>query len=214
MFPNREKTIVGFPIFKVDAPEPLRTQISGKYSPDNTGLFALKRQLAEAGVEIKFPVGDRIIEYSLGFAITVPHEAEVRFYTTEVNFFREVKANHFQVTYSIHGDNHGYIGESTAIETAYALLYNKPIILVCPPTNYSNSLAPSIREIIECYKHEMIVASIGQMPTEQLRRFLRQVAGLQIEYKLTDDEKETIFREALALTRKYQTTWQKYIQLS
>lgn len=192
----------------------MRTQISGKYSPDNTGVFALKRQLTEAGLEVKFPVGNEIIEYSLGFAITVPHEAEVPFHTTEVNFFREVKANHLQVTYDVHCDNEGYVGESTAIETAYALLYDKPIVLVRRPTNYSVSLAPSIREIIERHKRKMVVASIDQMPTDQLRSFLQQVAAQRVEYGLTDDEKETIFREALVLTRKYQATWQEYTRSS
>jgi hypothetical protein len=205
---------MGFPAIRLGAPVPLRTQISGKYSPDNTGVFALKRQLTEAGLEVKFPVGDEIIEYSLGFAITVPHEAEVPFHTTEVNFFREVKANHLQVTYDVHCDNDGYVGESTAIETAYALLYNKPVIMVRPPTNYSAFLAPSIQEIIERYKQKMVTASIDQMPIDQMRSFIHQVAALKVDYGLTDGEREIIFREALVLTRKYQAIWQEYTRQS
>jgi len=116
------------------------------------------------------------------------------------------------VTYDLHCDNEGYVGENTATETAYALVCNKPIIMLRPPTNYSATLAPSIQEIIERYKNAMITASIDQMPTDQLRSFLHQVAALKVNYGLTDDEKETVFREALTLTRKYQATWQEYIR--
>lgn len=204
---------MGLP-FKIGAHNRLRTQVSGKYSPDNTGVFALKRQLAEAGLEVMFPVGDEIIEYSLGFAITAPHEAEVPFHTTEVKFFREIKANDLQITYDLHCDNEGYVGESTAIETAYALLCNKPIVMVRPPTNYSATLAPSIQEIIERYKEAMVTASIDQMPTSQLRDFLYQVAALQVDYGMTNVEQETVMREALVLTRKYLATWREYTRRS
>lgn len=203
---------MGFSVFKLGASAPLRTQISGKYSPDNTGVFALKRQLVEAGLEVKFPVGDAIIEYILGFAVTVPHEIEVPFHTTEVKFFREIKRNDLQITYDVHCENDGYVGESTAIETAYALLCNKPIIMLRPPTNYSATLAQSIQEIIERYKGVMITASVDQMPVDQLRGFLHQVAALRVDYNLTNAEQETIMREALVLTRKYQGTWKEYLR--
>ncbi len=71
--------------------EALRTQISGRYSLDNLGVFAFKKQLVEAGLDVAFPVGDEIIEHSCGFAITVPHESTTPFHKTEVKFLRENK---------------------------------------------------------------------------------------------------------------------------
>lgn len=71
----------------------IRTQISGKYSPDNLGVFEFKEQLVEADVDIAFPVGDGIIEHSVGFAVTVPQEAHTPFHITELEFLREIRKN-------------------------------------------------------------------------------------------------------------------------
>lgn len=187
-----------------------RTQISGKYSPDNPGVFEMKRQLVEAGVDVRFPVGDEIIEYSLGFAITVPHEAEVPFHGTQVKFFREIRDNHLQITYDVYGELDGYVGESTGIETAYALVCNKPIILLRPPVAYSATLPPQIRALIERYLDGMVIATIDRLPMSQLADFVHQTGGLRVDYGLTQAEKDMVMIEALTLTKKYRALWQEY----
>lgn len=188
----------------------LRTQVSGKYSPDNPGVFAFKRQLVDAGVEVRFPVGDEIIEYSCDFAITVPHEATTPFHTTEVQFLREIKNNEFQVAYNLYGEREGYVGESTGVELAYALLRNKPTVLLRPPTEFSPKIARPIRALIEQYADAMLIEPLDRLETPDLKERVGQIALTEVDYNLSDGEKTTVMSEALDLTRKYRESWNQY----
>lgn len=190
--------------------ETIRTQISGKYSPDNLGVFEFKQQLVAAGLDVRFPVGDEIIEYECGFAITVPHEKTTPFPRTEVQFLREIKNNHLQTTYNMYGDQAGYMGESTSLETACALVYDKPIVLVRELGVYSPTAPPSIMRILEKYSDAFIIEPIDKLKTPELALRLGEVAATGVEYGLTRDEKATVMSEALTLTRKYQATWLEY----
>ena len=74
---------------EVEMNDKIRTQISGKYSPGNIGVFQLREKLLSDGIDIAFPVGSSIIQYVLEFAVTVPHEATTPFHETEVEFYKE-----------------------------------------------------------------------------------------------------------------------------
>ncbi|MGH7196732.1 MAG: hypothetical protein ACREGJ_03120 [Candidatus Saccharimonadales bacterium] len=196
-----------------DGDEILRTQISGRYSLDNPGVFAFKRQLVEAGIDVAFPVGDEIIEHSCGFAITVPHEAETPFHTTEVQFLREIRANPLQVTYNIWGDRDGYVGESTGLETAYALLRNKPVVMLREPTSYSSTIAPPIKTLMEKYKGAVLIEKLDRLSITDLAERLAEIALTEVDYGLPDEEVDIVMRSALALTKKYKRDWDQYQNL-
>ncbi len=196
----------------VEADEQLRTQVSGKYSPDNPGVFDFKRQLVEAGMDVRFPAGDEIIEYSCGFAITAPHESETPFHTTEVNFLREIRGNQLQITYDMYGENEGYVGESTGIETAYALLCNKPTVLVRPPGEYSPTIARPIKALIEKYKGDMIIEPLDRLDPTTLKRRVGEIAFAKVDFGLLDEERAMVMCEAIELTRKYRDSWAVYKQ--
>jgi len=191
----------------------LRTQISGRYSPDNLRIFEFKRQLVEAGIDVAFPAGDEIIEHKVGFAVTVPHEARTPFHVTELKFLREIRQNPLQVTYNIYGEHDGYVGESTGLETAYALLHNKPTVLLREPESYSPSIQPEVRRIIDKYANKTTIEAIDLLARDELAIRLRKVSSVDVNYNLGSSEIEAIHLCADALTRKYMRDWQEYQRL-
>lgn len=190
-----------------------RTQISGRYSLDNIGVFDFKKQLVEAGWDVAFPVGDEIIEHSCGFAITVPHEAETPFHTTEIAFLKEIKANPLQVTYNIWGGEDGYVGESTGLETAYALVKNKPVVMLREPVSWSPTIAPPIKRILEKYSGSMLIEGIDKLDKSQLTKRLAQVVMAEVNYGLSGDEIGLVMSSVVALTKKYRRDWDDYLRL-
>lgn len=203
--------LFGAPV-PLEAPASLpNTQISGKYSPDNPGLFAFRDALEATGTNISFPASGRIIAYECEFAITVPEEADKPFHQTEIALLRDIRRNPVHITYNRYQDQ-SYIGESTGVETAYAMLHNRPIVLLDKVDGYSARTTPVIRDIIDRHEAKMIVA------TEEERRSPRQMAQLlgslasqgEVEYGLGQVEKEQIMGEVLRLTRQYEGLWKEF----
>lgn len=188
----------------------IRTQISGKYSPGNIGVFQLREKLLSDGIDIAFPVGSSIIQYVLEFAVTVPHEATTPFHETEVEFYKEIARNPVQVTYNLNEDVEGYMRESTTIETAYALLCEKPIVLVRPISSYSDRLDEPIKEIVSKYEDQAFLASVDQLTGADAGLVVREIARSSVDYRLTRAEVGVIVRSARDLTAKYEKTWQQY----
>lgn len=188
------------------------TQISGKYGPENLGVFALKRQLVAAGASVRHPIGDSILEYSVGFTITDPIEATRPFHEAERGFLAEIRDSSFHIVYDIFGDLDGYMGESTAIETAYALAHDKPLILLRSPRIYSDTLPTRIRNLIERYSAAITVKRLDAMPTGKLVDLLRGVAASAPVYGLTPSEKEAVITEARALLQRYHARWKIYLE--
>lgn len=68
--------------------ERMETQISGKYSKEESRLFDFKKSMEQAGIHVNFPVGDEVIEDEQDFAITHETERDQSFHKTEVDFLR------------------------------------------------------------------------------------------------------------------------------
>lgn len=189
------------------------TQISGKYSPDNLPLFAFRDALASTGTHVSFPASGRIIAYECEFAITVPEEAKKPFHQTEIALLRDIRKNPVHITYNRYQDR-SYIGESTGVETAYAMLHRRPIVLMEPVGGYSPRTTGVIREIINRHEAQMIVATSQerQSPREMARLLGSLASQGEVEYGLQDFEKEQVMSEVLRLTRQYEYLWRQYQQ--
>jgi hypothetical protein len=131
--------------------ESLRTQISGKYSPDNTGIFDFRQRLIDLGIQVSFPAGGEILEYPQGFAITTPHERTVPFSETERAFLASIGCSDFHIVYNVLGDEDGYIGESTAVETLDAVSHGVPTVWLRPP----GRLSPHIGKKLEIFTRRL-----------------------------------------------------------
>lgn len=188
----------------------IATQVSGRYSPDNSGVFKLKRHLTSAGATVNFPAGDSIIEYSCGFAVTVPEEGTTPFSQTEIKFIRSIKSSDVQIAYTSHGPASGYVGESTGIETAYAVCLNKPVIMTHAPSIYSPTLPTSILEILNKYGHHFTVLRLDLVDSSKLLEVLVGISAQRTEYGVSDGDRVTTMREVALLCRRYRSAWRMY----
>jgi hypothetical protein len=192
----------------------LSCQVSAKYSPDNFGLFPFKKHLESAGFEVAYPVGDAIIEYTLGFAVTTPAEREVPFHLTELDFLRTIGRSDVQIMYNIWGAKDGYVGESTAVETAFALMIGKPVVALREMASYSPDLAPEVIDILEAHRRVMLVEPLDKIPAAETRsRVDAWVNTGPPVADLSGPEMATINIQVALLTSKYQTTWDEYGRL-
>lgn len=89
---------------------------------------------------------------------------------TELDFLRAIGRSDIQITYNIWAEREGYVGESTGIETANALLLGKPTILVRPMQEFSPDLP--------------LVQPGRELPAVVLRRQRRAVAGKRPVFEL------------------------------
>src|SRR3990167_3167626 len=108
----------------------IKTQISGKLSKDDDGVFQLKKKLEGASITVEFPFGDRIVTTHKGIPVTFKPTTEHSFYDVELAFFSAIKTNPIHVVHDKYGRQLGYIGESASIEISYALLRKKPIVML------------------------------------------------------------------------------------
>lgn len=67
------------------------SQISGKYSIKDNGIFLLKKKLLKAGITIKFPEGDKILSIWKNIPITFFQKKGRTFYEVEKEFFLSIK---------------------------------------------------------------------------------------------------------------------------
>lgn len=190
--------------------EILTTQISSKYSPDNMGVFDFRQKLMRAGFNVVFPAGNSIIEYEQEFAITIPEEAIVPFHVTEGQFLSEIQKNPFHITYNIFGPSEGYIGESTSIETAYALACDKPIFIM-REMHYGPRVPRSVQEILEKYENSLHLHRLDLLNPRTIRRYILNHTQDPIAYNLSRQDRRTVNREIRTLTREYQEAWSRYL---
>jgi hypothetical protein len=160
-------------------------------------------------VDATYPIGDDIIGYDQGFAITVEEEAHVPFYSSELRFLRQVKANPLHIVFNINGGHEGYIGESTSVETAYAMLLNKPIILLRSP-EFSVTVPEPIKRIMKPRLESLIIAPLDTYGHSSIYDFLISIMSSKYDYELTEEEKSNLMSEIVKLCRKYLMSWNNY----
>ncbi|MCC2630689.1 MAG: hypothetical protein K0S38_498 [Candidatus Paceibacter sp.] len=189
----------------------LSTQLSSKYSPDNMPLFKFKELLLRAGLTIDFPVGATIIEYKEEFAITVTGEGQTPFQETQQSFFDCVKSNPLHLVYNIYGSIDGYIGESATVETAYALVCKKPVVLIRNML-FGPKAPRSIVEIIEKRRSKLYVLPLDALTAPEVLTTLEGVVKStpKIDYRLTRTERNVIKKEMVILLEKYYQAWTRY----
>ena len=184
-----------------------KTQLSGKYSPENTSLFALKRRLVDMGFDVVFPAGDTVLEYVNEFAITVPHERTTPFHNTQSAFLGEVAKNPLHIVYNIREGIEGYIGESAATEIAYALSLDKPILRLRENILFGERVPEELREIVLKNIPHITVQELDKMTPDEVLESLRDHASRETKYWLTEKEKAVVLQFVRLLNEKYENAW-------
>ena len=190
------------------------TQISGKYDPRNVGLYNFSNRLKKLGVKLFFPKGEGVIEYSHGFAITIPQESKIPFYKTQVDFFRAIRSTKLHIVYDkILEKNgkviNGYVGESAAVEVLYALLHNKPLLFLTAP-NFSQTAYSEVKEIINKRKELFEISDLDKLSDEDVLEKINETSKKQVDYHLTKEEKNVLRKSMLRLGRSYLDAWKSH----
>jgi hypothetical protein len=196
------------------------TQISSRWTPENPGVFAYKERLGELGIATSFPKGAEILLYTAqGFAITTEEERTTPFDKTQVDFLRSIRRNDLHIVYNVHGDDRGYLGESTSVETAYALALRKPILLEERQLlHFGEKVNPAIAEIIDKNVSHMDTYSPMDSISDALDwkdaadtiAAIAKKRGSKLNYDMTDQDRRVIMLNALDLTRKYRQAWNEF----
>ena len=164
----------------------IQSQLSGKLSVRDTGLFTLKKKLVEAGIEVQFPFGNKIIGEHKGIPVTFIPSRKRSFYDVELAFFRAIRENPVHIVHNRYGENRGYIGKSASTEVAYAILHHKPIVMLYRPA-CSDSVPTPINKLIKVNSRRFIVKKIDLFGTEELYAYISDaIADFRQQYDLCD----------------------------
>lgn len=185
-------------VAKISAKPLIRSQLSGKLSAEDTGLFALKKKLLEAGIEVQFPFGDRIIGEYKGIPVTFAPNRKRSFYDVELAFFQAIRNNPVHIVHNRYGRNRGYIGKSASMEIAYAILHHRPIIMLYRPV-CSESVQAPVKKLIKANFRRFVIKRIDLLGTEALHACISDViADFRQQYDLCDVATEIGVMDSIA----------------
>lgn len=149
----------------------MKSQLSGKFSKKDSGIFALRKKLIKAGIEIQFPFSDGIVGEYKGISMTFVPTPERTFYDVELAFFGAIKRNPIHIVHNKHDKDYGYIGESASVEIAYAILHSKPVILLYQPT-FSEKVPSAVKRLIETNTGNLFIKRLDLLSKQKMATYL------------------------------------------
>jgi hypothetical protein len=182
----------------------LSTQIGGKFSKYNLGLFDLKRHLAHAGIEVSYPTGDTIVKTVNGVELSFDPESSLDFYSVEIEYLKCVRHSSFHTVCNIFQDHQGYVGKSAGMELAYAMLHSVPIVFLYKPS-FQDSIDPAIRELLISKIHLAKILRLDLLSTRDLIRELQKISDEQIDYELSVESEIIVMANVQAVLDEYRT---------
>lgn len=180
----------------------INTQLGGKFSKEENGLFDLRRHLINAGINVQFPFNDGIIGEYNGIGVTFIPTPERTFYDIETEFFHAIKTNPIHIVHNKFKDQLGYIGESASIELGYAIIHNRPIVLLYPPI-LSDKVSPIIRDLLTRNIDLIKVERLDMLGTEELNTFISETLSKPVEYIIGVNDEVEIMKIIDALLSSY-----------
>lgn len=180
----------------------IRTQLGGKFSREDDGIFVLKKQLKDLGVTVAFPEGDSIVGDHNGIPVTFNPE-EKDFYQVELEYLASIRDSSLHIVYNNKPGVPGYIGESASLEMLYAIAHNKPIVVAHSPIVLSETVWDEVREPISRNQYEFFQIRFDLLTPEETLKLLNRAAINSPTYKLSSEESEKVFPLILRLMRQY-----------
>lgn len=175
----------------------LRTQVGGKYSPDDDSVFRVKRILQAAGVLVRHPMADRVVG-QIGEVYCAYDTRRFTFLEIEADYYTCLADCHFHVVSNLASNVKGYVGESAAIEIGYALLQQRPIWLLHKPI-FGARVDADLREIVAGRERQMLVRDLLGMDTSAVRRQASELQGYAPDYRLSVAEAKAIYARVRGL---------------
>ncbi|WP_242909259.1 hypothetical protein [Actinomadura terrae] len=168
----------------------LRTQLGGKYHPDDDSVFRLKRRLTRLGMNVSHPVADGILAFGDGHGYAFD-PAEHSFADIEADFYARIRYCDVHIVANRFGANLGYLGASAARETAFAMRHHRPII-VLHPVRPTAGVHPEIHQILRPRLDRLVVCDLLTEPDAAITALLRQLTDRRVDYRLTARERAFI----------------------
>lgn len=171
----------------------LKTQIGGKYDPSNTTLFDLKKHLQRMGISVTHPLADQMVSSvnGQGYAFDI---TKVSFYDVEKDYYNSIRTCTFHIVNNQFMENKGYLGQSASLEIAYAIVYERPIILLFPMC-FAPSANTFIIGVLKQNKHLFEVNNLLECKLEDNLNFFHNLKNKKIKYCVTEREKKEILRQ-------------------
>lgn len=166
------------------------TQIGGKYHKDDDSLFHLKEILRSAGIAVSHPIADRIM-YSnngQGFAFD---PAQMSFYEVEKDYYDSIASSDFHTVNNVFLEDKGYVGESAALEMAYAMTHHKPVVIMYP-IHLKDSLDGGLKKILLERVDRIEVHNMHKMEPDTIKTACQALRGRLVDYGLPASEERFV----------------------
>lgn len=179
------------------------TQLSGKFSNNDNGIFRLKNKLSQIGIEVRYPRGQSIVavknEIALSFIPTNDHSL----FDEEVMFIQSIKSSDFHLVHNVFGEIQGYIGQSTSLEVCFAMLIHKPVLFLHSFV-FGHKINHDVMQILKKNSPQFYFARIDQFPPSQVKKTLRVLKdNYYIQYQINDSEISLIKQNFISLFKEY-----------
>lgn len=159
-----------------------RTQIGGKYDKSDLSLFDLKRRLTHAGVEVIYPASEGIVATVDGRGYTFDPRV-TSFFDVETDYYKSIATSDFHTVNNRFLAKLGYIGASAALEMAYAMLHNQPIVTMHRP-ELAASVDPVCAEIIAQRQDLLHVYDMATMDAGEVAAVAAALKDERVNYNI------------------------------
>ena len=181
----------------------LRTQIGGKFSKQNPGIFELKHRLVHAGIIVNYPTGDSIIKTVSGVDLSFdPDLSPLSFYEVECEYLKSVRNSSFHTVHNVFQNNNGYVGRSAGMEIGYAILHHVPIVLLHKPS-FQRSIDVVVSEILNSKVRFFNILRLDCLPDNDLIEKLNSISELRVDYDLSVEDEIVIMTFVHAVLNEY-----------
>jgi hypothetical protein len=181
----------------------LITQIGGKFSRHNLGLFDLKQQLIRAGIKVTYPTGNGIVQTFNGIDLSFDLESSsLSFYQIEVEYLKAIRSSSFHTVYNVFQNEKGYVGRSTGMEIGYAVLHSVPIVFLYTPV-FQKSISQPVIELLDSRSNSFNVVRLDCLSEEELLEKLKCISQAHKTYDLSVEEEITVMTYVQEVLSEY-----------
>ncbi len=161
-----------------------RTQIGGKYDQSDLSLFSLKRRLTDAGVEVTYPASEGIVCTIDGRGYTFDPRI-TSFFDVETDYYRSIAGSDFHTVNNRFLSKLGRIGASAALEMTYAMLHERPIVLMHQP-ELAASVDPVCADVITQHQGLLHVHDMAVMDNSEIAAVVNTLKGERVDYNMPE----------------------------
>ena len=165
-------------------------------SVSDANLFEFKKRFAKITSTITHSYGDGFI-----FNMTKRHSNKWSPYELTLNHYESIKGASLYIVFNAEG----FIGEEVVQEIEFAMLKNKPVVMLRMPM-FDKSVDLACRQILAEKIDKITICDITMLDDNDTRLFLEQSSSRAVNYHLTNNEIKDInrrlksyFRELIAM---------------